>query len=135
MLTPSPPGCAAATPLQASSLLIVLQLRQAESLPWSSEQQQVAARRLRVVLSDPNMRLSDVVSEITALAGAPTEVGGGGLCFFCGAATVSGGGSSSHTHTRLACTPSPTVSHWGMVATHALLAPLTPLSNPGPPPP
>lgn len=57
----------------AASLLIVQQLRGASGMPWGAEQQAAAARRLRVLLSDPGMRLSDVVSELTALAGSASE--------------------------------------------------------------
>lgn len=54
----------------AAGLLIVQQLRQATGLVWDAEVRGQARRRLMVVLADPGMKLSHLVTEISQLAGA-----------------------------------------------------------------
>ncbi len=54
----------------AGGLLIVQQLRQAAGAGWSAVEKEAARRRLMVVVADPAMRLSDLVTELTQLAGA-----------------------------------------------------------------
>lgn len=56
--------------VMASGLLIVQQLRQAAGLWWTSEDKVAARRRLYIVLSDPGMKLTDLVTEISQLAGS-----------------------------------------------------------------
>jgi hypothetical protein len=54
----------------AAGLLIVQQLRSAAGLAWDAEARAQARRRLLVVLSDPGMKLSHLVTELSQLAGA-----------------------------------------------------------------
>lgn len=54
----------------AAGLLIVQQLRSAAGLAWDAEARGQARRRLLVVLSDPGMKLSHLVTELSQLAGA-----------------------------------------------------------------
>lgn len=54
----------------AAGLLIVQQLRTASGLVWDAEVRSQARRRLMVVLADPGMKLNDLVTELTQLAGA-----------------------------------------------------------------
>eukprot|EP00878_Enallax_costatus_P021250 GHUV01022492.1.p1 GENE.GHUV01022492.1~~GHUV01022492.1.p1 ORF type:complete len:1095 (+),score=464.09 GHUV01022492.1:138-3422(+) len=54
----------------AAGLLIIQQLRTASGLVWDAEVRSQARRRLMVVLSDPGMKLSHLVTELTQLAGA-----------------------------------------------------------------
>jgi hypothetical protein len=58
----------------AAGMLIVQQFRQQQGLGWSGEQRAAARRRLLVVLSDPGMRLGDLVTEIARLAGEGAAV-------------------------------------------------------------
>ncbi|KAI8469412.1 MAG: hypothetical protein J3K34DRAFT_459391 [Monoraphidium minutum] len=57
----------------AAGLLIAQQLRAAGGAPWAHDARAAARRRLMVVLSDPGMRLSDLITEIARVAndGAP----------------------------------------------------------------
>jgi hypothetical protein len=54
----------------AAGLLIVQQLRSAAGLAWDAEARAQARRRLLVVLSDPGMKLTHLVTELSQLAGA-----------------------------------------------------------------
>jgi hypothetical protein len=56
----------------AAGLLIVQQLRQGKGLVWDGELRAQARRRLLVVLSDPGMKLSHLVTELSQLAGGST---------------------------------------------------------------
>lgn len=63
----------------AAGLLIVSQLRSAAGLPWSVEGRAAARRRLLIVLSDPAMRLSHLVTELSQLASAGASSTDAGL--------------------------------------------------------
>ena len=54
----------------AGGLLLVQQLRGAAGLTWGAEERAAARRRLLVVLSDPSMKLSHLVTELSQFAGA-----------------------------------------------------------------
>jgi hypothetical protein len=54
----------------AGGLLLVQQLRGAAGLAWGPEERAAARLRLLVVLSDPSMKLSHLVTELSQLAGA-----------------------------------------------------------------
>lgn len=67
----------------AAGLLIVQQLRGTAGLPWDAEVRAQARRRLLVVLADPGMKLSHLVTELSQLAGAgavATEQRVSGMC-------------------------------------------------------
>jgi hypothetical protein len=52
----------------AAGLLIVQQLRQQQGLGWTAAEREAARRRLLVVLADPGMKPSDLVTEISQLS-------------------------------------------------------------------
>jgi hypothetical protein len=52
----------------ASGLLIAQQVRAAAGAPWPADARAAARRRLMAVLSDPTMKLSDLVTEIARVA-------------------------------------------------------------------
>lgn len=54
----------------AAGLLIIQQLRQAAGMSWDADVRGQARRRLMVVIADPGMKLSHLVTEISQLAGA-----------------------------------------------------------------